>query len=450
MKTLWKIIPPFFAAVAFLVMSTLYCLNLITPYRLILNAWGVDWGVAHFSPPFLDTDTILSAVRCMNRGVDVYVSNPCDVLGRVYDYSPLWMVLVVFPATGEWRMPIGLCIDLAYVVSLLLLPVARSKRGAILIAAGVLSSASVFAVERGNSDLVLFVLVAGCATLLCRSALLRAIGYGCALLAGLLKYYPLALMLMATREQVRAMLTVWLFAAATVILFVAVTWHDLIRALTLIPQGSYFEDMFGAINVGGGLTKLLGLPPIAGGIIKDVMTIGALALGFMLGRQQSSHTAMALLGENEKSFLLAGAIMLAGCFFTAQNIGYRAVHILLVLPALVALACDSRLRRFRYTMPIALVLLWSQGWRDIVHQVALHGIGKRADYIGKIITWGIREAMWWFLITILVSCAVTLVLQSASATALLARCKIRSGEEPTNRETLSRKANLRPPCHSGS
>jgi hypothetical protein len=58
---------------------------------------------------------------------------------------------------------------------------------------------------------------------------------------------------------------------------------------------SDLEGMFGAINVGGGLTKLLGLPPIAAGVIKDVMTIGALALGFMLGRQQSSHTATALL-----------------------------------------------------------------------------------------------------------------------------------------------------------
>jgi hypothetical protein len=428
-QALWKFIPPLSAAVAFLVMATLYCLHFITPYRLILKAWGVDWGVEPFSPPYLDTDTILSAVRCISKGVDVYAANPCDPLGRVYDYSPLWLVLAKFPATGGWRMQIGLGLDLSYLASLLLLPAARSKRGAILIAAGVFSSASVFAVERGNNDLVLFILVAGCATLLCRSAVLRAAGYGCALLAGLLKYYPLALVLMATRERIKGLLIVWLFAAAAVGLFIAITWHDLTRALTLIPRGSYFEDMFGAINVGGGLTQLLGLPPGATDIIKDAMTIAALTAGVILGLRPASRTALALLGEAEKSFLLAGSIMLAGCFFTAQNIGYRAVHIVLVLPALIALADASGLRRFRYAMPVALGLLWSQGWRDIVHQVALYGIGKQADHIGKIITWGIRESTWWFLITVLVSCTVTLVLQSAAATALLARRKIRSGED---------------------
>lgn len=411
-KILWKIIPPLSASVAFLVMSALYCLDLKTPYRAILNAWGID----PFSFPFLDTDTVLSAVRCMNKGVDVYVSNPCDVLGRVYDYSPLWMALTVFPMTVAWRVPIGLGVDIAYIFSLLLLPVARDMRGAILIAAGALSSASVFAVERGNNDLVLFVLVAGAATLLCRSPVLRAVGYGAAVLAGLLKYYPMALMLMAMRERMKAMLAIGLFASLAVVLFAVLTWHDLTRALGLIPTGSYFGNMFGAVNAGGGLAELLGLPPLVATIIREMMTACAFAIGLVLGCQKSSRETILLLHDNERSFLLAGSIMLAGCFFTAQNIDYRAVHILLVLPALAVLFFNSPLRHFRYAMPVAIGLLWSQTWQNALHQLAIYSVDERAGSIIIVATWAVREEMWWFLMTILVSCIVTLVVEGTSAT----------------------------------
>ena len=35
--------------------------------------------------------------------------------------------------------------------------------------------------------------------------------------------------------------------------------------------------------------------------------------------------------------LLAGGLLMLSCFFTAQNIGYRAMHLVLTLPALTAL-----------------------------------------------------------------------------------------------------------------
>ena len=54
------------------------------------------------------------------------------------------------------------------------------------------------------------------------------------------------------------------------------------------------------------------------------------------GRPGLRH-AIAGLGEGERAFLLAGALLVLGCFVAAQNIGYRAVHLLLVLPPLLAL-----------------------------------------------------------------------------------------------------------------
>src|ERR1700761_7754635 len=95
-------IRPFAAASLFLaVMAMLWCAGAAGLYYRIIAAWGVD---PHNSP-FLDTDTILSAVRCRQAGVDVYATNPCDPLGRVYDYSPLWLVIAYVPGLGRWLTP---------------------------------------------------------------------------------------------------------------------------------------------------------------------------------------------------------------------------------------------------------------------------------------------------------------------------------------------------------
>ena len=51
-------------------------------------------GVEPFSFPFLDTHAVLAAAECGRQGIDVYLSNPCDVLGRPHVYSPLWLAIV--------------------------------------------------------------------------------------------------------------------------------------------------------------------------------------------------------------------------------------------------------------------------------------------------------------------------------------------------------------------
>ena len=50
--------------------------------RAFADRWIEWWRVDPYPFRFLDTDTVLSAVRCFNRGVDAYAVNPCDDLLR--------------------------------------------------------------------------------------------------------------------------------------------------------------------------------------------------------------------------------------------------------------------------------------------------------------------------------------------------------------------------------
>jgi hypothetical protein len=393
-----RLIPFAVATLGFVAMAALYAAGARPLYDHILQAWGID----PFAFPFLDTDTVLSAVRCLRAGIDVFVVNPCDVIGRVYDYSPLWLVLAKLPVTASWVVPAGLVVDLAFLASLVLLPPGRSAVETLGILLGTVSTAVVFAVERGNNDLVLFVLASIAATLARRSPALRMLGYGVALLAGLLKYYPMALMAMAVRERPARFLWVAAGSVLIVLLFVATMGHDLVRALRLIPVGSWFGDMFGSSTLPGGLSATLGWPPATATSLRLILVLGALGMGIAIGRRMRTRAALDRLTEEERMSLFAGTLLILGCFFTAQNIGYRAVHLLFVIPALTALRRTDGAPRWTATLYAALALLWSECWRR----------GLSGEPVLFAIGWLLREALWWWTVTMLIALVTGLVLRS--------------------------------------
>src|SRR5262249_20373466 len=72
------------------------------------------FGFHPFRFPFLDIHAILSAGECQRLGLDVYLSNPCDALGRAHVYSPLWLLITpgfLGTQAGIW---VGLTSDLLF------------------------------------------------------------------------------------------------------------------------------------------------------------------------------------------------------------------------------------------------------------------------------------------------------------------------------------------------
>jgi len=409
-----RLVPFSVATAFFLLMAGLYLGGERPLYYGIIRLWGVDpWPF-----PFLDTDTVMSALRCLRMGVDVFLANPCDSLARVYDYSPLWLVLARLPVTQAWLTPAGLAVDVTFLLSLLLLPAGRSRSAAAWIAIGVVSSPVLFAVERGNNDLVLFVLAVLAATLACRSPALRLVGYGAALLAGLLKYYPITLLLLATRERPGRFFAVAMGAIVFAAIFVATMGYDLYRALHLIPSGAWFGSMFGSRVLPGGFSSALKLPAVVQTALQLILVAGALAGGIRLSTRPWFTRDLSRLTAQEEATLLVGLLLILSCFFTAQNISYRAIHLLLVLPALTALRHSGEGRRFHGAALLGvIILLWSDAWRvgpDIAGGHSTHPVLKPLG-------WTIRELTWWWVVTVLIGCAIVILRRSTVAQDLLQR-----------------------------
>lgn len=103
--------------------------------------------------------------------------------------------------------------------------------------------------------------------------------------------------------------------------------------------------------------------------------------------------------------LLAGGLLIVSCYFSANNVGYRAIFLVLTLPALTALVRVGAGWPLIVTAGAAPTLLWAQGWRNWVREL----IPGRPVDVG---TWVTREVLWWWMITILIALVVSLMRHS--------------------------------------
>ena len=382
--------------------------------------------------PFSDLDTTLSWMECYRQGVDVFVSNPCDVLGRIMVYSPIWLLGGYLHLNTRWTPVVGVGLDLVFLVSLVLLPPARTWRGTLVIVAATLSNAVVFAVELANADVLMFVLLvlAGVAAL--RMIPVRLVAYPLIIVAALLKYYPVAALIIALRERPGWLVLVAVFSLLSLGAFVFVDAADILRTLRFMPSGDDLY-MFGARSLPYGLRKLFprfyAVVPITPGVLEAIVCGIAVMLAVGLATRRDLVDAMARLTGAERMFLLLGCVVLVACFFSGQSYRYRAVFFLLVLPAMTTLWTERRDRfvtlLFGVTSVGVVFLTWGYYLARLVGPIASmlpgaapFGAGLTAAF------WLGREMIWWWVIGVML--AALLVVMAASGivrdfTALWAR-----------------------------
>lgn len=382
------------------------------PHRLYFGVLR-PFGFMPFRFPFLDAHGILAAVQCHRYGTDVYLTNPCDALGRPHVYSPLWLRITPgFLDSGASALnAVGLGLGLLFIASLAALCRPAGRGEALVLALTALSPMTVYALERGNGDLVIFLLIlAGCG--LARAAAPWRFGaYGLYLFAGLLKYYPLVLLALALRERRRDAVALAALAAAIVVALGAADYSELAKALANIPRPSYFADSFAAVNLPFGLAEILN--SLAFGRFIGLGVLTAL-VGLAVARTWRTRALIDRTPRDWGSFegecMVAGALVLSGCFFAGRNIDYRGVFFVLVTPGLLSLRRSSRdaeLRRFLARMVAAVLLVcWEPMLRNTAHAAA-SAIGSEALHSRLLgLFWLGRELVWWWLVAGLVAIAL--------------------------------------------
>jgi hypothetical protein len=369
-------------------------------YFSVLRAFGFE----PFRFPFLDIHAVLAAVECRRYGIDVYLSNPCDALGRPHVYSPLWLRIAPNFLDTSATTAIGLALGLLFIASLVAVCRPSTRREVLILGLTALSPMVVYALERANVDVVIYLLIfAGCA--LCRAPRPRRFGaYALFFFAGLLKYYPLVLLVVVARERRRTAIVIGATAASVLMILAGWDRPELAKALNNIPVPSFFSDSFAAVNLPFGLAEILDA-----GAFRRLVGLVLLAMLVSLAAARTWR-ALSLLDRAafdwsplEAQCLVAGGLVLIGCFFAGQNIDYRGIYFVLVMPGLLLLrrsAAEVEVKQLLARMIAAVLLVvWEPVWGALVRLAAMAIPVEALRPRTELLFWLGRELVWWWLIS---------------------------------------------------
>jgi hypothetical protein len=395
---------------AFLGMSYLYAHGDGDLYESILTAYGV----VPFQFPFVDVSGSLAAWECTRHGIDVILSDPCDVLHRGYTYSPLWLAAAGVPLNFADTTAVGWTLDLLFILSLALLPPPKCRVGLLLVLAATLSSMVVFALERANPDIMLFMMSLAVGLLAEGRLAARLLGYGVAVLAALLKYYPIMALIIVFRERIPIFLIVVAMVGGSLAVFWAEYHVEIARGLPNIPHGPYNTDLFAAKN----LPLLLGEAASTAARSPSVGRIAAAGLFTILAgacvgicrkllATAELRPALAALPQSHRISLVIGSAVISGCFFAGQSIGYRGVFLLMVVPGLLTLSRSAGrgVRGVSLATSVVIVLLM---WGECL-RVALYGALEQSGIPELFATevkfqfWLMRELCWWWAVSVMLA-----------------------------------------------
>jgi hypothetical protein len=399
-------------------------------YGRILEAWMfIPWKY-----PFYDLAAIPAWQACWQHyGFDVYTNASWAACGFApIIYSPLWLRLTFLPTDPAWTNWLGLPVVTAFLLSLGLLPLSRRPTDRVLIILATFSSPPVFAMERANVDLIIFLLAVGAAFCLEGTLARRILAYGLMLAGGLLKFYPLVLLILVLRERLAVAIAIGI-AAAAIVTGTAIVYLDELRRLTPVPSGAPFHFMWGARNVPTGLPTVMRAVLRAAGapapmietlaasqwvpaILAPLLLMAALVTALRLAKQAGLRAILADIPDRTHRFLLIGGVLVVGCFFAGQNINYRSIFLLLILPGILALTqiAASRFVRLVFALTTAAILcvLWELTIRHAVADVFGGSYLLMEDSLPVYTVWMVKELAWWWLVTVLVSILIRFVADS--------------------------------------
>ena len=205
-----------------------------------LESWLRHYGVPAQHRPFGDLGVIAQGIVDRDAGLPVYQYPPTkdQKVGGLFNYPRLWLLWKHLGLRPSTLIPWGVAIGTLFLVTAALTSIPANAFEGCYLSVLLCSPVCVLAVERGNSDLVIFVLLAW-GMIFARPTIIRFMAI---LIGGAAKLYPVAAiggLLLGFRPRERFILLA--FLGATSLGWVAITWQDWIAIAALTPQMAYLS-----------------------------------------------------------------------------------------------------------------------------------------------------------------------------------------------------------------
>jgi hypothetical protein len=211
-------------------------------YFFCINRYGL-WayvGVPHMDPLYGDLHAILSAIDCDQRGVNVFVNNPCDALGRVHVYGSIWLSLSIFGVDQASLSILGSSINILFMTVVVTLINPRSISQFAIAIIILFSPAVTLGLERANNDLILFILTALSALLLALRSRAATVCSLCLIgLSSALKIYPSILfgaVLLALKWRRKELVFILVLSSLLITFWLLTSLSEILLLKDLVPK----------------------------------------------------------------------------------------------------------------------------------------------------------------------------------------------------------------------
>ena len=287
------------------------------------------FAVPVMEPCFADLRTITGGAESKKQGFDPMVKNPGDPWNRVMNYPRIWQLLYVFGIDERDTVPVGILFVSLFLFGVCLVLPNAPNVTILAVILTLLSPAVLLGIERGNTDLLMFFLVAFAVFLVDKNRCY--LSSFVVLFAAFLKLFPIFAVVSLLRAEKKLFFRLFCVVCAVFAVYLAVTFPDLILIGNGTPKiiySSFGKDIL--------WMKAFEINETLGVFVKCfsyfVLAIVAVLAAFLFFREFVPV-------KFEKSITLdsfrAGAMIYIGTFLLGSNFIYRLMFLILVIPQLL-------------------------------------------------------------------------------------------------------------------
>lgn len=326
------------------------------------------WKVPTEMPPFVDFRLIPGSAESFLRGYEPTVENPYDPRGRIFNYPTFWRFFFYSGVTQDDTIWISTLMIMLFFLATFLFPEHLTIAQAVGMLLIVFSPAAMLLYERGNVDLIVFVLCVAVVLAEGYSAYLAALLLMAGIVIKLFPFFGISVLLREPKAKF-----IWLAAAClgVLLLYAFLTWESVGAAWNLTLRGKeisyganvyfyryeqdFLQDLTRWFNASQA-ARMLKIGPILLAFILIAIT-GVMAL--------KKRANLTFSSERNLAAFRMGASVYAGTFLLGNNWDYRLAFLILVVPQLLEWTLVLP-REYRYTAWTSLFALLASCWHFIV------------------------------------------------------------------------------------
>jgi len=315
--------------------------------------------------PFLDLKGRLAHIQANRLGIDSYLNrNPFDPFGRVNN-KPSISLLFSFTRLGVkdaiWLGYILISLFIFQSVSLL----RKTNLLTLIIGSLCIFNPNVLlAIERGNDDIIIFLLCFGLPYLISKNHFSNSIGIFIVWFLSALKYYPITLYLIFISKKLPK-----LKIYCSLIIFINILWISLsFKEISFLKQRLPNAD---ANLFSFSLKELFKFGDFSYLILLLLFFISVLSGYLYLKSEKLILSEHFLKVSNiDKKYFVIGFALLTFSYLNSFNWSYRFIHSIFLLPIILNLLYKSNILSFNFKYEkylfIILISLFVSNWASIL------------------------------------------------------------------------------------